>query len=98
MVIISIRGANKKTIGYINRFLTKITSNTFCGEVSAKVREELWHYVLAKDNRGNYMMIYSSNKPCGFTILKHNFNNLKIEDVGISYLIYRTKKTRKVVK
>ena len=68
--------------GYISLFLVEIAAGVYVGNVSARIREDMWKTAISYSGRqGKVIMVYKSNTVQGYEIKMHNHGRRKLEDM-----------------
>ena len=76
--------------GELTQWLLEAKAGVFIGNISAAVRERLWHKVLIDDRTGSALMIYSSDTEQGFRMEMYGTPRRSVIDMEGLLLIKTT--------
>lgn len=68
MLVIVLENVPPRLRGRMAVFLLEVRAGVYVGDVSKKVRELLWSYVVEGIEQGNAVLIWSTNTESGFDV------------------------------
>ena len=80
MVLLIIERVTPTVRGELTRWLIQPKTGVFVGNVSAMVRDKLWHRVNRSLKEGGAIMVYSSNTEQGFRVVSSGLPDRSMED------------------
>jgi CRISPR-associated protein Cas2 len=87
MIVISLTNCPLSLRGDLTKWLLEIDPGVFVGQVSARVREQLWKRVQESAKNGRATMVFSSNTEQGLDFKVHNSNWLPIDYDGLKLIM-----------
>jgi CRISPR-associated protein Cas2 len=87
MIVISLTNCPLSLRGDLTKWLLEIDPGVFVGQVSARVREQLWKRVLESAKNGRATMVFNSNTEQGLDFKAHNSNWLPIDYDGLKLIM-----------
>ena len=81
--------------GALSRWLIEIKTGVLIGDLSARVRDELWKIAVMKVETGTVIQAWNDNSPQGFTCRMHGDSEREFVDLeGITLSRTRGRKSR----
>jgi CRISPR-associated protein Cas2 len=87
MIAISLTDCPAALRGDLTKWLLEIDTGVFVGQVSARVREQLWQRVQKSARNGRATMVFNSNTEQGLDFKVHNSNWLPIDFDGLKLIL-----------
>jgi CRISPR-associated protein Cas2 len=87
MIVISLTNCPLSLRGDLTKWLLEIDPGVFVGQVSARVREQLWKRIQESAKNGRATMVFSSNTEQGLDFKVHNSNWLPIDYDGLKLIM-----------
>ena len=85
MIVLQLVNCPNRVKGEVTKWLFEVSSGLYVGNVSARVRDELWKYVCNELNKGRAVMVYPANteqrydfRICGDTWTPVDYDGLKL--------------------
>jgi len=94
MIVISVTECPYSLRGDLTKWLIEISTGVYVGQVSARVREEIWLRVIENVKSGKAIMVYNSNNEQRMDFKVHNADWEPIDFDGIK-LMLRPNQSRK---
>jgi CRISPR-associated protein Cas2 len=100
MVVITLADCPFALRGDLTKWLLEVSAGVFVGQVSARVRENIWERVKKFAKKGRATMVYSANNEQGLDFKVHNSEWEPIDFDGVKLMLHpspaRTKKLSKI--
>ncbi len=88
MVVISLTDCPPKLRGDLTRWLLEINTGVYCGQMSARVREELWERICDNIKDGRATMVYSAPGEQHLDFKIHNTDWKPVDYDGIKLIMH----------
>ncbi|WP_373879607.1 type I-E CRISPR-associated endoribonuclease Cas2e [Levilactobacillus brevis] len=66
MIVITLTNVPKSLKGDLTKWYQEIQTNVYVGNVSARIRDQLWHRIMENIGHGEATMVYNSNNELGY--------------------------------
>lgn len=86
MIVVSMTDCPPRLRGDLSKWLMEINSGVYVGQVSARVREELWNRICENLKTGRATMVYSTNGEQHMSFLVHNTTWEPVDFDGITLI------------
>lgn len=97
MIVITLSNCPNNLRGDITLWLQEISTNVFVGNVSARVRDNLWDRIIEHIKNGSATMSYTTNNEQRYTFRTHNVAQTVIDKDGLD-LVYVPNPTKSSTK
>lgn len=87
MVVLTLTDCPPALRGDLSKWLQEINTGVYVGQVSARVRDELWGRVVAHAGRGRATMVFSANNEQRMDFLVHNTSWEPIDFDGLKLML-----------
>ncbi|MDR1615605.1 MAG: type I-E CRISPR-associated endoribonuclease Cas2e [Syntrophomonadaceae bacterium] len=87
MVVISLTNCQISLRGDLKKWLLEIDTGVFVGQVSARVREQLWKRIQKSTKEGRAIMVFNTNNEQGLDFKVHNSNWIPIDFDGLKLIL-----------
>ena len=87
MIVVSLSNCPPKLRGDITKWLVEINTGVYVGQVSARVRDELWKRITENVREGRATLVYSTNNEQGFDFYVHNTSWIPVDYDGIKLML-----------
>lgn len=94
MIVITLTDCPPKVRGDLSKWLLEISTGVYVGNLSARVRDELWERVCEHVKEGRTTMVYSSNGEQKLDFAIHNTSWLPVDYDGIKLVRKPSSKER----
>ena len=91
MIVISLSSCPSKVRGYLSEWFFEISTGVYVGNVTARVRNEVWETITQNIGAGRCIMAYSTNNEQGLHFQTWNTGFVPIDYDGV-WLVKQTKK------
>lgn len=91
MIVISLSSCSSKVRGYLSEWFFEISTGVYVGNVTARVRDEVWETITQNIGTGRCIMAYSTNNERGMCFQTWNTGFVPIDYDGV-WLVKQTKK------
>ena len=86
MIVISLTDCPPRVRGDLSKWLCEINTGVYVGNLSARVRDELWKRICENLRNGRATMVYSSNTEPGYTFRVHNTSWEPVDFDGVTLM------------
>ena len=86
MIVITLTDCPPRVRGDLSKWLCEINTGVYVGNLSARVREELWERICENLRNGRATMVYSSNTEQGYAFRVHNTSWEPVDFDGITLM------------
>ena len=86
MIIITLTDCPPRVRGDLSKWLCEINTGVYVGNVSARVRDELWERICENLRNGRATMVYSSNTEQGYAFRAYNTSWEPVDFDGITLM------------
>lgn len=86
MVVIVLTACPVGLRGHLTRWLLEVSAGVFVGNVSTRVRTELWSRVLELTKEGRALMVFQDNSEQGFSFETHRHHWEPVDIDGLTLM------------
>lgn len=86
MIVITLTDCPPRVRGDLSKWLCEINTGVYVGNLSARVRDELWDRICENLRNGRATMVYSSNTEQGYTFRVHNTSWEPLDFDGVTLM------------
>lgn len=87
MIVVSLTNCPLRLRGDLTRWLTELNTGVYVGNVSARVRDELWTRICENVRDGRATMVFSTNNEQGMDFRVHNTTWIPTDYDGIQLML-----------
>ena len=92
MIVIALTDTPPKVRGDLSKWLLEINTGVYVGNVSARVREELWERICKNLKTGRATMVYSSSGEQKMEFRVHNSSWVPVDFDGLKLMLHPTRR------
>lgn len=95
MIVLSVSLCPEAFRGDLTKWLVEIDTGVYVGNISARVRDELWKRICNNIENGRAIMVYNSNNVQGYEFKTHNTKWRPVDFDGLTLLVHPIDKETK---
>lgn len=96
MIVITLTKVPNSLRGDLTKWYQEIQTGVYVGNVSAKVRDELWHRIMRDIGNGQATMAYNTNNELGYTFKTSRTDREVVDYEGIPFMMHLNKNDRPI--